>query len=130
VELEYIPKGCTSVAQPVDVGFNSQFKYHVKTRYMRWQIVEYRQHYADNPNNPNLKLPLPSTRNIVDWVLSAYKEIDEATIRQTFLFFGLVMPVGPNLNVAIDDGYDNDDDENKSSDNEIIVRNPQRIEEL
>jgi hypothetical protein len=134
--------GCTSVAQPVDVGFNSLLKSHVKTKYVRWQIFEYRQHYANNHNQPNLKLPSPSTSNIVEWVLSANKEIPEATIRKTFLSIIFVFQVRPNINVEIDDGnlsVDNDDndddidsldDENKSSDDERIVRNPQRIVEV
>jgi DDE superfamily endonuclease len=40
VELEYIPKGCTSDAQPVDTGFNSLLKSHVKTKFMRWDIAK------------------------------------------------------------------------------------------
>jgi hypothetical protein len=87
-----------------------------------------------------LKLPSPSTRNIVVWVLSAYEEIEEATIRKTFLSIEFVMSVEPKLDVDFEDGNDNNDDssdeidlgnilldpsdENKSSDNERIVRNP------
>jgi DDE superfamily endonuclease len=131
VEVDYVPKGCTSFDQPVDVGYNSLVKSHVKIKYMRWQIDEYRQHYYNNPNQPNLKLPLPLTRNIVDRVFSAYEEIPEATTRKTFLSIGFVMPVQQNLQVDNDDGNlpANNYDVNKSSDDERIVSNPQRIME-
>jgi hypothetical protein len=122
VELEYVPKGCTSVAQPVNVGFNSLLKSHVKTKYMRWQIVEYRQHYTNNPNQQHLKLPLPSTRNIVDWVFSVNEEIPEATIRKTFLSIRFVMPVIQNLPVDNDDENLPVDNDDQSSEEEIIVR--------
>jgi hypothetical protein len=82
----------------------------------------------------------------VDWVLSAYDNIQEATIRKTFLSIGFVMPVDndDNDDDAVDN-HDNDDDssnddhdlhepaddKNESSDDdEIIVRNPQRILEV
>jgi hypothetical protein len=99
VEIEYIPKGCTSVSQPVNIGFNSLRKSHVKTKYMRWQIVENRQHYGNNPYQPILKSPSLLTRKIVECVLSAYEEILEATIRKQILLIGFVTPVIQNLPV-------------------------------
>jgi DDE superfamily endonuclease len=60
VEADYIPKGCTCVTQPVDVGFNGPFKRHVKDKFRVWQIVAYR-------GNNFTKLPTPDKEDIIKW---------------------------------------------------------------
>jgi DDE superfamily endonuclease len=41
IDVDYIPKGCTCVTQPVDVGFDAPLKNHVKDKVRAWQIREY-----------------------------------------------------------------------------------------
>ena len=38
VEIKYIPGGCTSLCQPVDVGINKPFKNHVRRNVEYWAI--------------------------------------------------------------------------------------------
>ena len=40
VEVQHIPGGCTSLCQPVDVGFNKPFKDRVRRAWQNWMIAE------------------------------------------------------------------------------------------
>ena len=40
VEVAHIPGGCTSLCQPVDVGFNKPFKDSVRQLWTTWMIEE------------------------------------------------------------------------------------------
>jgi hypothetical protein len=40
VEVIHIPGGCTSLCQPVDVGFNKPFKDRIRTKWTEWMIEE------------------------------------------------------------------------------------------
>jgi hypothetical protein len=38
IEVMHVPGGCTSLCQPVDVGFNKPFKDRVRRQWMSWMI--------------------------------------------------------------------------------------------
>ena len=40
VEVRHIPGGCTSLCQPVDVGFNKPFKDRMRKQWLSWMISE------------------------------------------------------------------------------------------
>ena len=40
VEVIHIPGGCTSLCQPVDVGFNKPFKDRVRRLWTEWMVSE------------------------------------------------------------------------------------------
>jgi hypothetical protein len=40
VEVRHIPGGCTSLCQPVDVGFNKPFKDRMRKQWLSWMIAE------------------------------------------------------------------------------------------
>ncbi len=40
IEVKHIPGGCTSLCQPVDVGFNKPFKNRMRRQWMSWMIAE------------------------------------------------------------------------------------------
>ncbi len=40
VEVKHIPGGCTSLCQPVDVGFIKPFKSHVQKMWIKWMIAK------------------------------------------------------------------------------------------
>ena len=40
VEVVHIPGGCTSLCQPVDVGFNKPFKDRVRQLWTEWMVTE------------------------------------------------------------------------------------------
>jgi hypothetical protein len=125
VEIEYVPKGCTIVARPVDVGSNSLFKKHVKAKYMSWQITEYPKQRNNNNENENInnnqiiKLPSPTKYNIFQWAFFACKQIPEAPIRKTFVSIGFVpavrsIPPVPTIVHALPDFDDENVDDEKN----------------
>jgi len=40
VEVAHIPGGCTSLCQPVDVGFNKPFKTNIRREWESWMLFE------------------------------------------------------------------------------------------
>ena len=46
VEVMHIPGGCTSLCQPVDVGFNKPFKDRVRRQWVSWMIA-----FGDHPRH-------------------------------------------------------------------------------
>ncbi len=40
VEVQHIPGGCTSLCQPVDVGFNKLFKDRMRWQWLNWMIAK------------------------------------------------------------------------------------------
>jgi hypothetical protein len=40
VEVKHIPGGCTSLCQPIDIGFNKPFKDHLRKLWITWMIFE------------------------------------------------------------------------------------------
>jgi hypothetical protein len=72
VEVKHIPGGCTSLCQPVDVGFNKPFKDRVRRQWMSWMIAEGVIHGTTSA---------PSRRDIAGWVDRAMAEMkNEAVI--------------------------------------------------
>ncbi len=62
VEVKQIPGGCTSLCQPVDVGFNKPFKDCMQRQWINWMIAKGIVHGTTNP---------PSRADIANWVNSA-----------------------------------------------------------
>ncbi len=66
IEVKHIPGGCTSLCQPVDVGFIKPFKDHVRQQWMSWMIAKGVIHGTTSP---------PSRRDVVRWVNRAMAEM-------------------------------------------------------
>jgi len=66
VEVRHIPGGCTSLCQPVDVGFNKPFKDRVRKQWLSWMTAEGIIHGTTNP---------PSRRDVAGWVDRAMAEM-------------------------------------------------------
>jgi hypothetical protein len=49
VEVQHIPGGCTSLCQPVDVGFNKPFKDRMRKQWMNWMMNEGVVHGTTSP---------------------------------------------------------------------------------
>ena len=62
VEVKHIPGGCTSLCQPVDVGFNKPFKDCMQRQWINWMIAKGIVHGTTNP---------PLRADIANWVNSA-----------------------------------------------------------
>jgi hypothetical protein len=48
-EVQHIPGGCTSLCQPVDVGFNKPFKDQIQRQWFNWMIAEGIVHGTTSP---------------------------------------------------------------------------------
>jgi hypothetical protein len=66
IEVKHIPGGCTSLCQPVDVGFNKPFKDRVRRQWVSWMIAEGVIHGTTSP---------PTRRNVATWVDRAMAEM-------------------------------------------------------
>jgi hypothetical protein len=51
VEVQHIPGGCTSLCQPVDVGFNKPFKDRMQRQWINWIINEGVVHGTTSPSS-------------------------------------------------------------------------------
>jgi hypothetical protein len=72
VEVRHIPGGCTSLCQPVDVGFNKPFKDRIRRQWLAWMISEGIIHGTTSP---------PTRRDVAGWVERSMAEMkDNATI--------------------------------------------------
>ena len=72
VEVMHIPGGCTSLCQPVDVGFNKPFKDRIRRQWVSWMIAEGVIHGTTSS---------PTRRDVVGWVDRAVAEMrSEGTI--------------------------------------------------
>jgi hypothetical protein len=72
VEVMHIPGGCTSLCQPVDVGFNKPFKDRIRRQWVSWMIAEGVIHGTTSS---------PTRRDVTGWVDRAVAEMrSEGTI--------------------------------------------------
>ena len=66
VEVQHIPGGCTSLCQPVDVGFNKPFKDRMQKQWMNWMMNEGVDQGTMSP---------PVRLDVVKWVHNAMLEM-------------------------------------------------------
>ena len=66
VEVKHIPVGCTSLCQPVDVGFNKLFKDWMQWKWLNWMINKGVIHGTTSP---------PSRLDLAKWVHTALLEM-------------------------------------------------------
>jgi hypothetical protein len=66
VEVQHIPGGCTSLCQPVDVGFNKPFKNRMRRQWHNWMIAEGVVHGTTSP---------PTRLDVAKWVDAAMLEM-------------------------------------------------------
>ncbi len=80
-EVKHIPAGCTSLCQPVDVGFNKPFKDHVRRQLVSWMIAKGVIHGTTSP---------PTRRDVATWVDRAMAEMksEVGIIRNAWLKTG------------------------------------------
>ncbi len=66
VEVQHIPGGCTSLCQPVDVGFNKPFKDWMRRQWINWMIAEGIVYGTTSP---------PTRLDVAKWVDAAMLEM-------------------------------------------------------
>ena len=74
VEVDFIPPGCTSMVQLVDVGYNKPFKAKVRKQFSNWML-------AQDPNKPT---PAAKRLDIAEWILRAERNIKEVSIKNAW----------------------------------------------
>jgi transposase len=81
IEVKHIPGGCTSLCQPVDVGFNKPFKDRVRRQWVSWMIAEGVNHGTTSA---------PTRRDVATWVDRAMAEMksEVGIIRNAWLKTG------------------------------------------
>ena len=62
VEVKHIPNGCTSLCQPINVGFKKVVKDHMQWQWINWLITEGINHGTTSP---------PSRADVANWVKTA-----------------------------------------------------------
>ena len=91
-DLIFIPPGCTPLVQPMDVSVNRPFKSRMEELWVAW----FRHHTATTPSgNPKQ----PTRQNAIDWVSTAWADIPQSIIEESFILCGITADV---------DGTDND----------------------
>ena len=84
VDISYIPGGCTGYIQAPDVCWNKPFKDYCTEKYSEWFLTEGLQNITKQGN-----LRAPPRRNVVLWILEAWKDIKQTLIQKSFLCCGL-----------------------------------------
>ncbi|KAG7344129.1 DDE superfamily endonuclease [Nitzschia inconspicua] len=75
VQSKLIPKGCTSVVQPIDVGVNKPFKDRIKSQWWEWMIG-----FGEDGGN----IPTPSREDVQHWVIEAWNSIGAHIIQNAW----------------------------------------------
>ncbi len=78
VEVKHIPGGCTSLCQPVDIGFNKPFKDRLQKLWVLWMIAEGDIHGTTSA---------PTRLNVTTWFHDAMRQMSRegAMIRNAWL---------------------------------------------
>lgn len=79
VDVVFVPAGCTSIVQPVDVGIVKQFKSRVRNDWEEWMRLE---HERENTRAGNIRQP--SREDLMHWVGNSWAMEEQNTIRATF----------------------------------------------
>ena len=100
-ELDFIPGGCTGLAQPLDVGINKPFKSRVRNQ---WE-----EYMMDIGVHEAVTKP-PSRATITDWMLSAMNQIPDGMIKNAWLSGEYsYFPNEARAMYETEDDYDEDD---------------------
>jgi hypothetical protein len=83
--LDYVPGGCTSVAQPCDVGIQRPFKLSIKRSYHEDVVTEILGQLNNNTSSESIHIDtrLPTLRDqSTRWIWNAYQTINKEALVQ------------------------------------------------
>lgn len=78
VEIVYVPGGCTSLAQPLDVGINKPFKDRIRKKWEQW-VTHEKAIYGED-HKPKVPRYL-----IARWIVKAARDINETIGKNAWL---------------------------------------------
>ncbi len=71
VQVEFIPPGCTSLFQPVDVGYSRAFTAKLRMEYNTWLLEQ----------DPDLLIPTTTCRDVANWIITTERNISTETLK-------------------------------------------------
>ena len=74
VEIEFIPPGCTSLVQPIDVGFNMPYKANYTKLYTKFLMDQ----------DANKPLSGAKREDLSQWILKAVGAISRETVKNAW----------------------------------------------
>ena len=77
-DLVFIPAGCTSICQPMDVSVNAPFKKKIIDFWVEW-----RHQPASRTAAANLKQP--TQQHVINWISTSWEELADDIIKKSFL---------------------------------------------
>ena len=75
VEIEYIPGGCTSLTQPVDVGINKPLKNRVRAQWEEYMLEDGLFQEQTKP---------PSCQQMAQWCVKALKDLPKEIVKNSW----------------------------------------------
>ena len=82
IEVLYIPGGCTSMLQPLDVVINKPLKDYIRTQYLEWLDKSVQ-------NNKTSSITPPEPDDVIRWAENAMKSIKKDLIVKSFESTGI-----------------------------------------
>lgn len=84
--LDFIPAGCTSLVQPLDLSINKPFKDSLKKSFEEWLHNQGSKETNTTTKKKNLKAP--SSALLLTWINKAWGDIEKETIINSFKYAG------------------------------------------
>ena len=116
-KVVYIPGGCTSFLQPLDVSFNKPLKCMIRKFYQEWLVstCEAIESGKEKKNGQKSKLmtnggaiKAPEEHVVHKWFMKAYNEISEQLVKNSFVVCGITFGLSSiaNLNKTLLENFD------------------------
>ncbi len=86
--IDFVPAGCTSLVQPLDLVVNKPFKDHLRVLYEDWLENE---GIKEKNRTKQGYLKAPSDIKIMQWIREAWDKIDETLIIKSFKYAGMYL---------------------------------------
>ena len=107
-DLCYIPAGCTSIAQPMDVSINAPFKKIFQEEWIKWRRTP-------ASRKPDGRMINPTRQLVINWVSTAWESISVEIITKSFLTCGISNALDGSEDHLIREEIPKDIDEDKES---------------
>jgi len=87
--LDYIPAGCTSIVQPLDLSINKPFKDSLKKLFEEWLHNEGSKDTNVTAKKKNLRAP--TTSLLLTWINKAWGDVSKELIVNSFKYAGTLL---------------------------------------